>query len=401
MPLHERLIKALTSDDETNNLAKIVTKLAGLPGLPDHTRAAYNVDKMSMVRNLHPSAFTPLRAMQTPPHQMVPRIKLTTSRRETSWINEEDELETYNPYPRSQMSKEKYLKAKHNLLENISTINNIQKWVEQLNIAARTSITSEDFNTMSAERMKPVDKINFINTWNIWLMKDLHQLVMQQLNSSKADESTADPLHMEHQEIETLLNHQDILYEERKTDRIWLKELKKQADAFRRTKSFVPTLYESQHHLYQIQAQLDLDKKIQKMSHLINYAVKICEQKSDEMDEKSKTKLDKSKKQEVRFIKQEKAASLSSSPTLSTWQEKHVSWTSSKGSNLLHLLTNCKHYSGHPNAARWMSPPKPPPHNATSRGAKKLSCSKSKASSNDKTMQPDTGWQNTSTRGKH
>jgi hypothetical protein len=60
---------------------------------------------------------------------------------------------------------------------------------------------------MNAERMKLVDQINFINMGNIPLMKDLHQLVMQQLNSSKADESTADTLHnMEHQEIEMLLN---------------------------------------------------------------------------------------------------------------------------------------------------------------------------------------------------
>ena len=41
MPLQERLLKALSSDVNTNNLATIFTKLAGLPGLPDHVRAAY------------------------------------------------------------------------------------------------------------------------------------------------------------------------------------------------------------------------------------------------------------------------------------------------------------------------------------------------------------------------
>jgi len=301
MPLHERLIKVLSSNDKTNSLDKLFTKLPGLPGLPDYTRAAYIVKKMSTVRHFHFSAFTPLRAMQTLPHGMVPRIKLATSRRETSWINEEDERETFDPYPRSHEPKtkeveEKYLKAKCNLQENFSTINKIQKQVKQLKIAALTSITSEDFNTMNAERMKLVNQINFINKGNIQLMKDLHQLVMQQLNSSKADESTLDTLHnMEHQEIETLLNQLDIWYEEWKEDRIQLKELKKQADAFHITKSFVPALYESQHHMDQIHAQLDLDKKIQKRSHLIDHPVKICEQKSDEMDDKSKTKLDTSK----------------------------------------------------------------------------------------------------------
>jgi hypothetical protein len=63
---------------------------------------------------------------------MVPCIKLVTSRRETSWINKENEQETFNPYPRSHESKvkgleEKYLKAKSNLEENFLTINNIQK----------------------------------------------------------------------------------------------------------------------------------------------------------------------------------------------------------------------------------------------------------------------------------
>jgi hypothetical protein len=61
MPLHERLIKALSSDTETDNLATILTKLAGLPGLPDHVRAAYIVENMSTVRHLHSSAFTLLR----------------------------------------------------------------------------------------------------------------------------------------------------------------------------------------------------------------------------------------------------------------------------------------------------------------------------------------------------
>jgi hypothetical protein len=36
MPLHEKLIKAFSSDTKTDNLAKIFTKLAGLPGLLDH-----------------------------------------------------------------------------------------------------------------------------------------------------------------------------------------------------------------------------------------------------------------------------------------------------------------------------------------------------------------------------
>jgi hypothetical protein len=84
MPLHERLIKALSSDTETDNLATIFTKLAGLPGLPDHVRVAYIMENMSTVRHLHLSAFTPLRATQTLPHRMVPRTKMIAGYRETS-----------------------------------------------------------------------------------------------------------------------------------------------------------------------------------------------------------------------------------------------------------------------------------------------------------------------------
>jgi hypothetical protein len=84
MPLHKRLIKALSSDDETDNLVTILTKLAGLPGLPDHVRAAYNVKNLSTVRHFHSSAFTPLRATQTPPHRMVPRTKMIPGDKETS-----------------------------------------------------------------------------------------------------------------------------------------------------------------------------------------------------------------------------------------------------------------------------------------------------------------------------
>jgi hypothetical protein len=66
--------------------------------------------------------------------------------------------------------------------------------VEQLKIAARTSISSEDVNKMNTEWMKLVDKISFINIRNIRLMKDLHQLTEQQLNCSKTDEFTANSL---------------------------------------------------------------------------------------------------------------------------------------------------------------------------------------------------------------
>jgi hypothetical protein len=116
-------------------------------------------------------------------------------------------------------------------------------------------------------------------------------------------------------------------------------------------KLFVPTFDESLRHLELIRAQIDLDKKIQKMSHLIDYAVKICERKSNEMDEKSKTKLDKSKKQEVRN-KKKPPANRQAQYRLRR-QEKHGSWISSNGSNLPHLLTKCKHNSGHQNASRW------------------------------------------------
>jgi hypothetical protein len=99
------------------------------------------------------------------------------------------------------------------------------------------SITSDDLNTKNAEKIKLINLINLINTGNIQLMKDLHHLLMQQLNSSKADEPTKDSL--DHQEIETLLNLLNIWYEECNTDRIQLKELKKQADAFGFTRLFV------------------------------------------------------------------------------------------------------------------------------------------------------------------
>jgi hypothetical protein len=98
MPLHKRLIKALSSDDKTNNLVKIFTKLAGLPGLPDHIRAAYIVKKMSTVRHFHSSAFTPMRATQTLPHQMVPRIRLITGYKETS-VYSDNGRETFDSYP--------------------------------------------------------------------------------------------------------------------------------------------------------------------------------------------------------------------------------------------------------------------------------------------------------------
>jgi hypothetical protein len=84
MPLHERLLKALSSNIETDNLAKIFTKLAGLPGLPDHMRASYIVGNMSTVRHLHSSAFTPLRLTQTPPHRMLPRTKVIPGDRQFS-----------------------------------------------------------------------------------------------------------------------------------------------------------------------------------------------------------------------------------------------------------------------------------------------------------------------------
>jgi hypothetical protein len=331
MPLHKRFLKALSSDTETDNLATIFTKLAWLPGLPDHIRAAYIVENMSTVRHLHSSAFTPLRATQTPPHRMVPRTKMIAGDREFS-VYDNDRHETSEPYTDSKESETKtfkgrYLVAQQKLRENFSTINNIQKRVEQLKIAARTSVSSDDFKNMNIERMKLLDQIGFINIGNIRLMKDLHQLTEQQLNSSKRDELSPNFMHklvtyqsMEHQEIETLLTQLDDWYEERKADRLRLKALKKQVDAFQITKSFVPSFDESLRHLELIQAQPDLDKKIQKMSNLIDHAVKVCKHKSDEMDEKSMMKLDKSKKQEVRYIQQEQASSQSSSliPSTST-----------------------------------------------------------------------------------
>jgi hypothetical protein len=192
MPLHKRLIRALSSDTKTDNLAAILTKLAGLPGLPDHIRAAYIVENMSTVRHLHSSAFTPLRATQIPPHRMVPQTKMIAGYRETS-VYSDDRRETFDPHMDSKESKTKrfedrYLVAQRNLRENFSTINNIQKRVEQLKLAARTCVSSSDFNNMNIERMKLLNQIGFINIGNIRLMKDLHQLTEQQLNSSKRDE---------------------------------------------------------------------------------------------------------------------------------------------------------------------------------------------------------------------
>jgi hypothetical protein len=142
MPLHERFIKALSSDTETDNLATIITKLAGLPGLPDHVQAAFIMENMSTVRHFHSSAFTPLRATQTPPHRMVPRTKMIAGDRETS-VYGNDRHETSEPYTDPKESKTKtfegrYLVARRNLRENFSAINNIQKRVEQLKLAART-----------------------------------------------------------------------------------------------------------------------------------------------------------------------------------------------------------------------------------------------------------------------
>jgi hypothetical protein len=119
MLLHKRLIKALSSDDETNNLVTILTKLAGLPGLPEHVRAAYIVENMSTVRHLHLSAFTPLRATQTPPHRMVPCTKLIAGNRETS-VYGNYRHKTSEPYTDSTESKTKtfedrYLAAQRNL----------------------------------------------------------------------------------------------------------------------------------------------------------------------------------------------------------------------------------------------------------------------------------------------
>jgi hypothetical protein len=87
--------------------------------------------------------------------------------------------------------------------------------------------------------MKLLDQIGFINTGNIRLMKDLHQLTEQQLNDSRRHEMRSNSMHemvtfhsLQHQEIETLLTQLDDWYEERKADRLRLKALKKQVDAF-------------------------------------------------------------------------------------------------------------------------------------------------------------------------
>jgi hypothetical protein len=246
--------------------------------------------------------------------------------------------------------------------------------VEQLKLVARTSVSSDDFNKMNIERMKLLDQIGFINIGSIRLIKDLHQLTDEQLNSSKRDKLQSNSLldiftlqSMQHQEIGTLLNQLDNWYEERKADRLRMKALKKQADAFQITKSFVPSFDESLRHLELIQAQIDLDKKIQRMSNLIDYAVKICERKSDEMDKKSKTKLDKSKKQEVRYIQQEQASSQSSSPIPST----------STGKTRFMDKIKRKQPSSSPDKVQTLfraskcskmdkSPQKPPPRTATS-----------------------------------
>jgi uncharacterized protein (DUF3084 family) len=234
---------------------------------------------------------------------MVPRTKVIAGDKQFSVFGN-DRHETSEPYTDSRESnaktfKDRYLIAQRNLRENFSTINNIQKQVEQLKLVARTSVSSDDFNKMNIERMKLLDQIGFINIGNIRLIKDLHQLTDEQLNSSKRDKLQSNSLldmftlqSMEHQEIGTVLNQLDDWYEERKADRLRMKALKKQADAFQIMKSFVPSFDESLRHLELIQAQIDLDKKIQWMSNLIDYAVKICVRKSDEMDKKSKMKLD-------------------------------------------------------------------------------------------------------------
>jgi hypothetical protein len=270
--------------------------------------------------------------------------------------------------------------------------------VEQLKLAARTSVSSDDFTSITIERMKLLDQIGFINTGNIRLMKDLHQLTEQQLNDSKRYEMRSNSMHemvtyhsMNHQEIGTLLNQLDDWYEERKADRLRLKALKKQVDAFQITKSFIPSFDESLRHLELIQARLDLDKKIQQMSDMIDYAVTVCERKSDEMDEKSKTKLDKSKKQEVRYIQQEKASSQYSSPQPSTsserkrladmYKQKQPSSSPDKVQTLFRA-SKCSKMD--------KSPPKPPPRTATSREANVFSWKTSPVRPHDKPMRPDT-----------
>jgi hypothetical protein len=270
--------------------------------------------------------------------------------------------------------------------------------VEQLKLAARTSVSSDDFTSMNIERMKLLDQIGFINIGNIRLMKDLHQLTEQQLNDSKRYKMRSSSMHemvtyhsMEHQEIETLLNQLDDWYEERKADRLRLKALKKQVDAFQITKSFVPSFDESLRHLELIQAQLDFDKKIQQMSDLIDYAVTVCECKSDKMDAKSMTKLEKSKKQEVRYIQQEKASSQSSSPQPSTASQRKrladmykrkQSSSSPDKVQALFRASKCSNMD--------KSPPKQPPRTATSREANVFSWKTSPVRPHDRPMRPDT-----------
>jgi hypothetical protein len=127
------------------------------------------------------------------------------------------------------------------------------------------------------------------------------------------------------------------------------------------------------------------------MSNLIEYAVKICERKSDEMDKKSKTKLDKSKKQEVRYIQQEQASSQSSSPILSTstgktrlmdkFKEKQP-FSSPDKVQTLFRASKCSKMD--------KSPPKPPPRTATNRDANMFSWKTSPVRPHDKSMRPDT-----------
>ncbi len=102
---------------------------------------------------------------------MVPRTKLLAGDKEFS-VHGNDRHETSERYMDPTQSKPKtfesrYLVAQGNLRENFSTINNIQKRVEQLKLAARTSVSSDDFTSFNIERMKLLDQIGFINTGNI------------------------------------------------------------------------------------------------------------------------------------------------------------------------------------------------------------------------------------------
>jgi hypothetical protein len=265
--------------------------------------------------------------------------------------------------------------------------------VEQLKLAARTSASSDNFTSMNIERMKLLDQIGFINVGNIRLMKNLHQLTEQQLNDSKRYEMRSNSMHemvtyhsLQHQEIETLLTKLDDWYEERKTDRLRLKPLKKQVDAFQITKSFIPSFDESLRHLELIQAQLDLDKKIQQLSRYIELAVTVCERKSDEMDAKSKTKLEKSKKQEKRYMQQEKVSSQSSSPTPSTSTGTTRLTDKFKRKQPSSSPAKCNHCSGHQNAARCTTPHQS--HLLALQRVEKLTCSPGKPHQSDHMTNP-------------